>query len=210
MTAQELIEIEKQYKVRHKSAHLVPNQVGESVLDNMDEDIRFLNEGYIARHYNPNGKTTSDLKKQGFDDFEILMLKCFLGGLSHAFKWASYEHRNSPILEMCEGLDSVLDKTPIYDEGKVLYRFCTIDDKVDFQEGEIYHAPHYITTTKDNWKHKTNVYIITPKEDGTNARSLYKLINHGGENQVTFKRGTDFRITKIKEGKRKFIYMEEI
>ena len=64
MTAQELIEIEKQYKVRHKSAHLVPNQVGESVLDNMDEDIRFLNDGYIARHYNPNGKTTSDLKKQ--------------------------------------------------------------------------------------------------------------------------------------------------
>lgn len=210
MTAQELIEIEKQYKVRHKSAHLVPNQVGESVLDNMYEDIRFLNDGYIARHYNPNGKNTSDLEKQGFDDFEILMLKCFLGGVSYAFKWTSYENRNRPIPEMCEGLDSVLDKTPIYDEGKVLYRFCTIDDKVDFQEGEIYHAPHYITTTKDNWKHKTNVYIITPKEDGTNARSLYKLINHGGENQVTFKRGTDFRITKIKKGKRKIIYMEEI
>ena len=210
MTAQELIDIEKQYKVSHKSAHLVPNLVGESVLDNMDEDIRFLNDGYIARHYNPNGKTTSDLKKQGFDDFEILMLKCFLGGVSHAFKWDSYEDRNSPIPEMCNGLDSVLDKSPVYDEGKFLYRFCTIDDKVDFQEGEIYHAPHYITTTKDNWKHKTNVYIITPKEDGTNARSLYKLINHGGENQVTFKRGTDFRITKIKEGKRKFIYMEEI
>ena len=28
--------------------------------------------------------------------------------------------------------------------------------------------------------------------------------------QVTFKRGTDFRITKVKEGKRKIIYMEEI
>lgn len=210
MTVQELIVIEKQYKERHKSVHLVPNQIGESIPENMNEDIRFLNDGYIARYYDPNGKTTSDLKKQGFDDFEILMLKCFLGGVSHAFKWTSYENRNRPIPEMCEGLDSVLDKTPIYDEGKVLYRFCTIDDKVDFQEGEIYHAPHYITTTKDNWKHKTNVYIITPKEDGTNARSLYKLINHGGENQVTFKRGTDFRITKIKEGKRKFIYMEEI
>jgi hypothetical protein len=210
MTAQEIIDTEKKYKDRHNSVHLIPNQVGESVPDNMDEDIRFLNDGYIAKHYNPNGKTTSNLKKQGLDDFEILMLECFVGWVSHAFKWNSYENRNSPIPEMCDGLDRVLDKTPIYDEGKVLYRFCTIDDRVDFQEGEIYHATHYITTTKDNWKHKTNVYIITPQKEGTNARSLYKLTNHGGENQVTFKRGTDFRITKIKEGKRKIIYMEEI
>ena len=100
----------------------------------------------------------------------ILMIKCFLGGVSHAFKWSSYENRNSPIPEMCDGLDRVLDKAPIYDEGKVLYRFCTIDDRADFQVGEIYHAPHYITTTKDNWKHKTNVYIITAKKDETNER----------------------------------------
>lgn len=210
MTVQELIDIEKKYKERHNSFHLVANQVGESVPDNMDEDIRFLNDGYIAKHYNPNGKTTSNLKKQGLDDFEILMLKCFVGCVSHAFKWNSYMDRNCPIPEMCDGLDRVLDKAPIYDEGKVLYRFCTIDDKTDFQEDEIYHAPHYITTTKDNWKHKTNVYIITPKKEGTSARSLYKLINHGNENQVTFKRDTDFRITKIKKGKRKIIYMEEI
>jgi len=210
MNAHELIDIEKKYKERHNRGHLVPNQVGEFVPDNMDEDIRFLEDGYIAKHYNPNGKTSSALKKRGFDDFEILMLYCFLGGVSHAFKWNSYENRNSPIIEMCEGLDRVLDKTPIYDERKVLYRFCTIDDRVDFQEGEIYHAPHYITTTKDNWKHKTNVYIITPKKDGTSARSVYKLVNHGGENQVTFKRGTDFRIKRIKKGKRKIIYMEEI
>ena len=210
MKVEELLKIEKQYKDSHKSVHLVPNQIGESVPDNFDEDIRFLNDGYIAKHYNPNGKTTSNLKKQGFNDFEILMFECFVGWVSHAFKWNSYENRNSPIPEMCNGLDRVLDKTPIYDEGNVLYRFCTIDDKADFQVGEIYHAPHYITTTKDNWKHKTNVYIITPKKEGTSARSLYKLYNHGNENQVTFKRGTNFRITKIKKGKRKIIYMEEI
>lgn len=210
MTVEKLLKIEKHYKDHHNSVHLVPNQVGESVPDNVDEDIRFLEDGYIVKHYNPNGKTTSALKKQGFEDFEILMLKCFLGGVSHAFKWDSYEDHNSPIPEMCEGLDRVLDKTPIYDEGKVLYRFCTIDDKVDFQEGEIYHAHHYITSTKDNWKHKSNVYVITPKKEGTNARSIYKLTKHGNENQVTFKRDTNFRITIIKEGKRKIIYMEEI
>lgn len=210
MTVQELIDIEKNYKECHNSVHLVPNEVGESVPENMNEDIRFLNDGYIAKHYNPNGNTTSNLKTYGLDDFEILMLECFVGWVSHAFKWNSYENHNSPIPEMCDGLVRVLDKSPIYDEGKVLYRFCTIDDRVDFQEGEIYHAPHYITTTKDNWKHKTNVYIITPKKDGTSARSLYKLTNHNGENQVTFKRGTDFRVTKIRKGKRIIIYMEEV
>jgi len=210
MTVKEIIDIEAAYLKRNKHVHYVHNEVGKLESANINEDIRFLNDGYIAKHYNPDGKITIDLKKRGFSDFEILILKCFMGGLSHAFKWNSYENRNIPIPEMCDGLDRVLNKTPIYDEGKVLYRFCTIDDKADFQEGEIYHAPHYITTTKDNWKHKTNVYIITPQKKGTSARSIYKLTNHGGENQVTFKRGTDFRITKVKEGKRKIIYMEEI
>lgn len=210
MSVEELLNIEKHYRERHKSIHLISNEVGELVPDNIDEDVSFLNDGYIAKHYNPNGDTTIALKEKGLDDFEILMIKCFMGGVSYAFKWNSYKERNSPIPEMCEGLDRVLDKSPIYDEGSVLFRFCTIDDRIDFQEGEIFHAPHYITTTKDNWKWKINMYIITAKKDGTNARSLYKLNNHGNEYQVTFKRDTYFRITKVKSGKRKIIYMEEL
>ena len=210
MTVEELIDMEKLYIDSNKRIHMDRNEVGELVPANMNEDIRFLEDGYIAKHYSPNGATTISLKNKGLDDFEILMIKCFMGGLSYAFKWNSYNNRNTPIPEMCEGLDSVLDKCPVYDEGNVLYRFCTIDDRTDFQEGDIYHAHHYITTTKDNWKWKTNVYIITPKKEGTNARSLYKLNNHGNENQVTFKRGTIFKITKVKSGKRKIIYMEEV
>ena len=210
MTVDELLKIESHYRETHKSMHWVSNHIGEFVPDNMSEDIRFLNDGYIDKHFNPNGKASIALKKKGLNDFEILMLICFLGGLSYAFKWPSYENRNNPIPEMCKGLDNVLDKSPIYNEGNVLYRFCTIDDRTDFQEGDIYYAPHYITTTKDNWKWNTNEYIITPKKEGTNARSLYKLINHGNENQVSFKRGTKFKITKIKTGKRKLIYMAEL
>lgn len=211
MTVQELINIEKKYIKEHKNVHFVYNQIGERVPDNLNEDIRFLDEGLIANHYTPEGEKTIALKEYGLSDFEILMLKCFMGGISYAFKWSSYEDRNSPIPEMSNGLDRVLDKSPIYDEGNVLYRFCTIDDRADFQEGDIYYAPHYITTTKDNWKWKrTNVYIITPNKKGTNARSLYILNNHGNENQVTFKRGTYFNITKVKSGKRKIIYMEEM
>ncbi len=210
MTVQELLDIEKKYIGEHRNAHWIYNQIGERVPSNLNEDIRFLEDGLITKHYNPDGENAIALKEYGLNDYEILMLKCFMGGISYAFKWNTYENRNKPIPEMCEGLDRVLDKSPIYDERNVLYRFCTIDDRADFQEGEIFHASHYITTTKDNWKWKTNVYIITPKKEGTNARSLYKLNNHGNENQVTFKRGTDFRVTKVKKGKRKIIYMEEI
>ncbi|MCR4834818.1 MAG: hypothetical protein K5899_00305 [Bacteroidaceae bacterium] len=210
MTVEEILKREKQYKENHKNVHLVPNEVGELVPYNINDDISFLTDGKISKHYHPNGAITAALKNKGLNDFEILMLNCFLGDVSHVFKWHSYEGSNSPIPDMCEGLDHVLNKSPIYDEGRVLYRFCTTDDKIDFKEGEIFHAPHYITTTKDDWKHKTNVYVITPKKEGTNARSLYKLCNHGNENQVTFKRGTRFKITKVEGKKRKRVYMEEL
>ena len=66
-----------------------------------------------------------------------------------------------------------------------------------------------MTTTKSNWDKDTHVYIITPKSVDSNARSIYKLYNKANENQVTFKRGTSFKITKIEEGDYKKIYMEE-
>jgi hypothetical protein len=77
MTVEELINVEQQYKENHKNIHLVPNKMGESVPDNLNEDIRFLNDGYITKHFNPNGKITASLKRNGLNEFEILMLKCF-------------------------------------------------------------------------------------------------------------------------------------
>ena len=173
-------------------------------------DISFLEKGYIEKHNHIKPEKKKKLAEKGLTDFETLMLMCFEGFLSYAFKWDSYNNKNTPIPEMCEGLDKVLDKSPVYNEDGVLYRFCTDDDQVDFQEDDIYEAPHYVTTTKDDWGKDTDMYIITPKSKGTNARSLYKLHNHGNENQVTFKRGTKFRITKVENGNRKKIYMEEI
>lgn len=210
MTVQELIEIEKKYKEDHNDEPWVYNEVGEMEPANMNDDIVFLEKGYIARHNSINQETRMDFAEKGLSDFEMLMLMCFVGYLSNAFRWNSYNDRKSPIPEMCEGLDMVLEKSPVYDEGNVLYRFCTSDDKVDFKEGEIFKAPHYVTTTKSNWEKDTDVYVITPRSIGTNARSIYKLYNKANENQVTFKRGTSFKITKIEEGKYKKIHMEEI
>lgn len=210
MTVQELIEIEKIYKEDHKNDPWVENEVGEFEPANMNDDIVFLEKGYIARHNCIKPETRKDLADKGLSDFEMLMLMCFVGYLSDAFRWNSYNDKKSPIPEMCEGLDMVLDKSPVYDEGNVLYRFCTSDDKVDFKEGDLYQVPYYVTTTKCNWDQDTHVYIITPKYVDTNARSIYKLYNKANENQVTFKRDSLFKITKIEEGKYKKIFMEEM
>lgn len=210
MTVKELIDIEKKYQNDHKDDPLVYNEVGELEPANMNDDIVFLYKGYIAKHNSIKPETRKDLTDKGLSDFEILMLMCFVGYLSYAFRWNSYNDKKSPIPEICEGLDNVLEKCPIYNEGNVLYRFCTSDDNVNLKESDLYQAPHYVTTTKSNWDKDTHVYIITPKSVDTNARSIYTLYNKANENQVTFKRNTIFKITKIEEGKYKKIYMEEV
>lgn len=210
MTVKELIDIEKKYIKDHKDDPWVYNEVGEFEPANRYDDIVFLEKGYIAKHNSIKPETRKNLADRSLSDFEMLILMCFVGYLSHAFRWNSYNDKKSPIPEMCKGLDMVLEKSPVYDEGNVLYRFCTSDDKVDFKEGDLYEAPHYVTTTKSNWDKDTHVYFITPKSVGTNARSIYKLYNKANENQVTFKRGTLFKITKIEKGKYKKIHMEEI
>ena len=215
MTVDELIAIERKYKEEHKTIRLVRVN-GEFMPDNLNDDIRFLNEGYIENHHKIKPERKKKLAQKGLSEFEMVMLNCFLGGLSYAFKWSSYDDKESPIPEMCEGLDSVLDKSPIYDEGGILYRFCTRDDELNFEIGKEYTFPHYLNTTKDrNWRDDCHMYIITPKKENTNARSIYKLQNHGNENQVTFKRGSSFKITKaepykLKNGEFKRIFMEEL
>ena len=214
MTVDEIIAIERKYKEEHKTIRLV--RVNVESMPDINDDIRFLNEGYIEKYHKIKPERKKRLAQKGLSEFEMVMLNCFLCGLSYAFKWSSYEDKESPIPEMCEGLDSVLDKSPTYDEGGKLYRFCTRDDEIFFEEGQTHTFPHYLNTTKDNnWRDDNHMYIITPKNESTNARSIYKLQNHGNENQVTFKRDTSFKITKVESYKTKCeeykrIYMEEL
>ena len=214
MTVDEIIAIERKYKEEHKTIRLV--RVNVESMPDINDDIRFLNEGYIEKYHKIKPERKKRLAQKGLSEFEMVMLNCFLCGLSYAFKWSSYEDKESPIPEMCEGLDSVLDKSPTYDEGGKLYRFCTRDDEIFFEEGQTHTFPHYLNTTKDNnWRDDNHMYIITPKNESTNARSIYKLQNHGNENQVTFKRDNSFKITKVESYKTKCeeykrIYMEEL
>ena len=208
MSIEELIEIEQNYIKAQADSPIIP---GLNDCDN-DDDLDFLQRGDIKRHFDGiRQETKAELKRKGLSDFEILMLICFVGNLSYAFRYDNYEDKPTPIPEMCDGLDSVLNKVPIYSEEGTLYRVCTNDDKLDFYLGEEHLFPHYLTTTKSLWQIKDNLYIITPKKDETNARCIYELRNHGNENQVTFKRGTAFVITGIEDdGEYKKIHMTEL
>lgn len=208
MSIEELIEIEQNYIKAHSNSLKIP---GLNDCDK-DDDLDFLQRGDIKRHFDGiRQDTKAELKRKGLSDFEILMLICFVGNLSYAFRYDNYEDKPTPIQEMCDGLDSVLNKAPIYSEEKKLYRFCTDDDKLDFHLGEEHRFPNYLTTTKSLWRTNDNMYIITPKKDETSARCIYELRNHENENQVTFKRGTTFVITGIEDdGENKKIYMTEL
>lgn len=208
MSVEELVEIEQNYIEEHVNFPIIP---GFNDCD-VDDDLDFLRRGDIKRHFNGiREETSTELKRKGLNDFEILMLICFVGNLSYAFRYDNYENKPVPIPEMCAGLDSVLNKAPIYSQEGNLYRVCTDDDKLDFHLGEEYRFPHYLTTTKSLWQVNDNKYIITPKKNETNARCVYELRNHGEEYQVTFKRGTTFVITGIEDdGEYKKIYMTEL
>jgi len=211
MRVDELIEIEQKYIEEHQDFLMVINDYGEFEEANLNDDLEFLQRGEIKKHYDGIRKETMEvLRNKGLSDFEILMLICFVGNLSFAFRWYSYDDKPTPIIEMCNGLDSVLDKAPAF-KGDILYRSCTPDDMFDFHVGETYTFQHYLTTTKDNWAVHDNMYIITPKTENTNARSIYELINKNGEGQVTFKKGTSFEIKSIEDkGNYKYFYLKEI
>lgn len=212
MEINELLKIEKDFQEANRNNPLIINQYGEMEYIYTNEDLSFLMKGYLRKHYEATTDDTwQDLKAKGLNEFEALMLVCFEGFLSYAFKWPSYNDKPSPIPEMCDALESVLDKAPQYSENKVLYRFCTLDDKVDFAVGDTYKCPHFLTTTKDNWNKRGNTFIVSTKENGSNARMIYKLYKHGEEKQVSFKRGTCFLITQIQEDELdKIIYLKEI
>ena len=152
----------------------------------------------------------------GITKIEELILACFMGNISYAFR-NDYYHKNSvPEIaqEMQVVLESVIRKAPKY-SGEILYRFTTHHDRTRFEIGEIFTPDYSLTTTNEYWgQERSDVYVITPlPEDQTNAHSLYMIYNHGDENQVNFLHGTYFKIDKIDpipDTEYNRIYMSEI
>ncbi len=148
-------------------------------------------------------------------DVEKLMLACFYGDISAAFR-DDYYRGEVPALvgDMQLILNNAIKKAPKFN-GKILYRFTKSPDKVDFAIGDIFQVQHNLTTTTEDWEqNRSDVYVITPlPANKTNAHSIYEIYNHGNETQVNFIRGTHFRIDKMESidgTEYKRIYMSEI
>lgn len=204
MTAEQLLRKESEYIRQHKSLF---SMEGTSVDENF-----FLARGCIkVQNRNLTPSLKHDLSKWRLTKFEMLVLLCFLGDLSDVFQRTSYLHLKSPIRQMCNALDTILLKSPIYIGINPLYRQCRRNDKKDLKKGEIISIKHYLNTSLDDWKQDGTKYIIQAKEVSSNARCLYKLRDKIKEHQVTFRRGTSFAVSDVVvENGQKHFYLTEI
>ena len=221
ITVEELLNIEEQYIIDHKDDPVIVfnEEYGEFEPYNTGDNLDFLLKGYIKKHNeslrNLSEEERNAIKTYHITEIETLVLILFEGFLSEIFRIDSYYGKTPRLVqELSECLDSVLDKAPPYD-GEILYRFCHYFDKTNFEIGDTFLPSYFLTTTKDNWKKYNNViYVIYPlPKEHTNARSLYLIKNHGGENQITYKRNSKFQILMIEdknENNQSFIYMKEI
>ena len=153
--------------------------------------------------------------RYGLTDVEKMILTCFLGNISYAFRDDNYCGEVPDIVrEMQTVLNSIIEKAPKY-KGNTLYRFTKTGDKTNFDIGDIYQPLHSLTATTEDWEqNRSDIYVIkTLPENETKAHSLYLIHNHSNETQVNFLRGTSFKITDIEpiEGTEyKRIFMSEI
>lgn len=159
-----------------------------------NEEIRTMKESY------------------GLSDVEVVVLRCFLGNMSVYFREDTYIGFDSipeVAREMQLILDSVISKAPTHQEGTVLYRFLKEHDQHEFNVGDIFQPSHSVTCTTNKWNQDEYTYIITPlSTEATKAHDLYKICNHGNENQVNFEKGTKFKVTKVEpKGQYKYIYI---
>ena len=149
-------------------------------------------------------------------DSDCLILQCFLGNMSQYFRDDCYRQFDAVpevAKEMQTILEIIIKKSPVHNDG-VDYRFLNTCDNSSLQEGDIMTVGHCLTTTTDDWEQDKDIYVITPlPKERTSAHDLYKIINHGGENQVDFLKGTKFLVRRLETDSKngyKRIYLEEI
>ena len=162
----------------------------------------FLRGGWI--HKFSQSKHTPEIeqaiKRYNLSDVEVLIMHCFYGNLSQYFRddtYAQYGQVPEIAKEMQIVLDGFIRKAPKHKEG-VLYRFLKSHDNVNLKKGDVFEPPYSLTTTTEDWEQDKDVYVITPlPEESTSAYDMYKIYNHGDENQVNFLKGAKFEVTTI-------------
>lgn len=182
--------------------------------DNKEKPVDFLYEERFQRIIEAdNINRMKNLVSLNLSDSEILVLSCFMGFYSKYFRDDFYVNCEVPevIVEMRNILNEIIKKAPKHNSG-ALYRFLNEYDKCDFATGDILTVTHSLTTTTEHWDKNVNNYVITPlPAHQTLAHDLYRIYNHGEENQVNFLENTSFVINRvINSNGIRSIYMKEI
>ena len=177
----------------------------------------FLQDGWMNKFaQSPHPEEVMDaMRKYNLSEVEVLIMNCFYGNLSQYFRddiYAKYGQIPEIAKEMQIVLESFIMKAPKHKEG-VLYRFLKSHDMSDFNVGDIFEPSYSLTTTNEDWNQDKDVNVITPlPEEATSAYDIYKIYNHGDENQVNFLKGTKFKVTKIEDASNGHhrIYLNEL
>lgn len=118
---------------------------------------------------------------------------------------------NEFIQNVIENLDGFLLKTK-RTQADVLYRQDNYSDIEKYSAGQLIRFDNYLVTSIDNFDNTYNiVWVITPQKAKSRGHEGYLIYDHGNELQVTFERGTTFRIDKIETGDEKnYIHITEM
>lgn len=198
ITAEELVKMELEYIEKQKYIPCIIDEIEGLVPANHNDVLYFFMQKHINIQYrNLTKELKHELSKWQLTKFEMLMLLCYQGNLSEVFDKGNSKSSPFPINEMCQGLDTVLIKTPSCTEVPVVYRQHKSNNVLDFKKGETRTFLSYLTASINNWNQPRHQLIITLNKDKTNAKSLYRIRNDKGEFQVTFKRETTFYIENI-------------
>lgn len=208
---------EKEFKTSHPNGMelIYDEQCKEFVHESYPDG--FLLKGMFEHFASSKPSQEMEIAIQSYNltDVEVLILRSFLGNMSQYFRNDYFEIGEVPEVakEMQKVLDSIIRKAPVHNGG-VVYRFLNEYDKSVLKVGDIITIDHSLTTTTDDWNQDCNVYVVNPlSKELTSAHDLYKIINHGNENQVNFIKGTKFLVTAIKEsntGHKRFFLDEMI
>lgn len=154
----------------------------------------------------PDNVDISGMNQFNLSEDDVLILLAYTGSSS---KWLNPELRNGNWVNdknkvaFVERLDSVLNKINSF-SGNVLYHMAA---KNDFIVDETIKIESYLSTSIEDFENSELKWIISPKTENSNCRDIQNITGNKYEREVLFRRGTSFKVVKIKDKK---AYLKEI
>ncbi len=140
----------------------------------------------------------------GLSDVEFLMITILTSNGQGLIQRMLYNGGTPTVLEqeLWRYLDSALDKLPIEDHTKVVYRVLSNTDISTNQIGNIIEAPYYMTASLKELNTKETIVYEIMLAARTKAKSIYRVFEimpQVPEFQVEFPRNTKFLVYNITE-----------